>query len=153
MNIIQLLENHTYDNVDEAFQSIQCIKLQGYLKAGDEKTKEKLRLLHNTLVECVKEKSLIPMVNHADYIAKERFAAGYDLYEVQTAINALEEVIWKKIFAEIKPNELAESLGLVSTVLGAGKDTLARTYVSLATKSKVSSLNLQALFKGSEGNS
>ena len=92
------------------------------------------------------------MLNHVENIAKERFSAGYDLYEVQSAINELEEAIWKRIFKDIKPENLAEALGLVSTVLGAGKDTLARTYVSLATKSKVSSLNLQALFKGTEGN-
>ncbi len=109
-------------------------------------------MLYSTLIESVKTKSLIPMMNHAETIATERFASGYDLYEVQTAINELEEAIWKRIFKEIKPDELAEALGIVSTVLGAGKDTLARTYVSLATKSKVSSLNLQALFKGSEGN-
>ena len=51
----------------------------------------------------------------------------------------------------ISPNELAESLGLISTVLGAGKDTLARTYVSLASKTKAPSLNLQSLFSGTQG--
>lgn len=152
MNIQKLLEENIYDIVNEAFTSMKCVKLQGYDKDGDERTKEKLRMLYSTLIESVKTKSLIPMMNHAETIATERFASGYDLYEVQTAINELEEAIWKRIFKEIKPDELAEALGIVSTVLGAGKDTLARTYVSLATKSKVSSLNLQALFKGSEGN-
>ena len=152
MEIQKLLEDNIYDIVDEAFKSMICLKLKGYNQEGDEKTKEKLRILYSTLVECVKEKSLISMLNHVENIAKERFSAGYDLYEVQSAINELEEAIWKRIFKDIKPESLAEALGLVSTVLGAGKDTLARTYVSLATKSKVSSLNLQALFKGSEGN-
>jgi len=152
MNIQKLLEENIYDIVNEAFTSMKCVKLKGYDKDGDERTKEKLRMLYNTLIESVKNKSLIPIMNHAETIANERFSSGYDLYEVQTAINELEEAIWKRIFKEIKPDDLAEALGIVSTVLGAGKDTLARTYVSLATKSKVSSLNLQALFKGSEGN-
>jgi hypothetical protein len=152
MNIQKLLEDNIYDIVDEAFAAMKCVKLQGYDKEGDERTKEKLRMFYNTLTESVRNKSLIPMINYAEKIANERFSSGYDLYEVQTVINELEEAIWKRIFREIKPENLAEALGLVSTVLGIGKDTLARTYVSLATKSKVSSLNLHALFKGSEGN-
>ncbi len=46
------------------------------------------------------------------------------------------------------PDELAEALGLVGTVLGAAKDALARAYVSLAGKSKAPSLDLSALFEG-----
>ncbi|HEY5536398.1 MAG TPA: hypothetical protein VIL99_15860 [Ignavibacteria bacterium] len=152
MDIQKLLEDNIYDIVEEAFHSMKCVKLKGYDKEGDERTKEKLRILYSVLSESVKEKSLLPMLNHVETIARERFSSGYDLYEVQTAINELEEAIWKRIFKEIKPDGLAEALGIVSIVLGAGKDTLARTYVSLATKSKASSLNLQALFKGSEGN-
>jgi hypothetical protein len=69
---------------------------------------------------------------------------------VQTAINSLESAIWNKIFKLTRPEKLAESLGVVSTILGAAKDNLARTYVSLATKTKVPTLNLQSLFSGSE---
>jgi len=152
MELIKLLEDNIYDIVGEAFQSMKCVKLKGYDKEGDEGTKEKLRHLYNILISCVKEKNLLPMINYTESIAKERFSSGYDLYEVQTAINELEEAIWKRIFKEIETKKLAESLGIVSTVLGAGKDALARTYVSLASKTKVSSLNLNALFKGSEGN-
>jgi hypothetical protein len=42
----------------------------------------------------------------------------------------------------------AEALGLVGTVLGCGKDLLARQYVSLATKTHTPSLDLHALFAG-----
>jgi hypothetical protein len=91
------------------------------------------------------------MVAHADSIARERFNAGYDLWEVQTAFNVLEEAIWLRLMKELPPAELPEALGLVSTILGIGKDTLARRYVSLAAKTKVTSLNLQSLFTGIDG--
>jgi hypothetical protein len=91
------------------------------------------------------------MVAHTDSIARERFASGFDLWEVQTAFNVLEEAIWVHILKELPPTEYAEALGLVSTVLGTGKDTLARRYVSLASKTKASTLNLQSLFTGMEG--
>ncbi len=73
------------------------------------------------------------------------------MHEIQTVINALEQSIWKRVFEKIEPAKYPEYLGLISTVLGAGKDNLARTYVELASKIKVPTLNLQALFKGSEG--
>ncbi len=81
-------------------------------------------------------------------VADDRFHAGYAIREVQIAINVLEESIWNHIVANVPPNELARALGLVSTVLGAAKDALARAYVSLASQTKAPSLDLSALFKG-----
>jgi hypothetical protein len=91
------------------------------------------------------------MLSYAEQVAEERFNAGYDLSEVQTAFNTLEEATWSRVFAELEPAEFAQALGLVSTVLGAAKDALARTYVSLATNAHAPSLDLHALFEGTEG--
>lgn len=88
---------------------------------------------------------------HAKTIAAERFEAGFDLWEVQTAFNVLEETIWRRILQELPLTEFAEALSLASTVLGAGKDTLARTYVTLASKTHAPTLNIQSLFAGTEG--
>lgn len=150
MDIIKLLENNLDEIVNNAYKQISSVKLKGYTKAGKNITIQKLEDLYKKLLECARNKELIPMLNYTEKIAKERFSSGYDLHEVQTAINALEEFIWQKIFKEIKPEKLAESLGLVSTILGAGKDNLARTYVALATKTKASTINLQNLLSGSE---
>jgi hypothetical protein len=48
----------------------------------------------------------------------------------------------------VGPARRAESLGLLTTVLGAGKDALARSYVSLASRQHVPSLDLRALLEG-----
>ena len=85
-------------------------------------------------------------------IAAERFTSGYDLSEVQNAFNALEGAIWTRVFAALEPGQYAEALGLVTTILGAGKDALAREYVSLATDTHAPSLDLRALFAGTAGN-
>lgn len=150
MDIITLLEKNMEDIIEKAYNEIESVKLQGYAKVGKSRTKEKLRNLYKKLLKCAEKKDLVPILNYTEKIAKERFSAGYDLHEVQTAINKLEELIWRIIFKNIKPSKLAESLGLVSTILGAGKDNLARTYVSLASKTKVSTLNLSSLLTGSE---
>jgi hypothetical protein len=86
------------------------------------------------------------MTGYAEKIAKERFDAGFDLHEVHTAFNVLEETIWKKVVENVEPSGLGKALGLISTVLGAGKESLALTYVSLASKSKTKTLNLSELF-------
>ena len=98
----------------------------------------------------MKERNLGPMVAHAGTIAVERFNAGYDLWEVQTAFNVLEETLWQQVLKGMPAEQYAEALGLVSTVIGAGKDALARSYVSLASKSRAPSLNLESLFTGGE---
>lgn len=150
MNIITLLEKNIDNVVENSCNQICEVKLKGYTKVGSSMTKQKLTNLYKKVIECAKKKELMPMIHYTEKIAKERFASGYDLHEVQTAINSLEENIWQLIFKNIKPEKLAESLGLVSSILGAGKDNLARNYVALATKTKVSTINLQSLLSGSE---
>ncbi len=67
---------------------------------------------------------------------------------MQTAFNVLEEAMWRTVVAATPPDQLAEAVGLLSTVLGAGKDALAAAYVSLATQHHVGSLDLTAMFQG-----
>lgn len=151
MNLLTLLKNYKQEIVEEAYQNFEPVKLHGYTKVGEERTKEKMCNLYNVLIECVENKTLIPVLSHTEKIANERYQSGYDLHEIQTVINALEQSVWKRVFSKIEPEKYPKYLGLVSTVLGAGKDNLARTYVELASKIKVPTLNLQALFTGSEG--
>ncbi len=150
MELTALLEKNLDEIVEKSCRQICEVKLKGYTKAGSTITKQKLANLYKKLIECVKNKELIPMLAYTEKIARDRFNSGYDLYEVQTAINSLEELIWQKIFKHTKPEKLAESLSLVSSILGAGKDNLARTYVSLASKTKASAVNVQNLLHGSE---
>lgn len=147
----ELLQNHQHEILTSAFEAVKRSQLKNYEKAGDEHTHQRLKALFVLTVRAIKERNLGPMIAHAETIAHERFSAGYDLAEVQTAFNVLEETIWMDILEHLPPSDYAEALGLVSTVLGAGKDSLARRYVSLASKTKSTSLNLQGMFSGTEG--
>ena len=108
------------------------------------------RRLHLHQVVARFEPLLGPMIAYAQSLAEERFEAGYDLVEVQTAFNALEEASWRRVLADLDPTEFADALGLVSTLLGAGKDALARRYVSLAADTHAPSLDVRALFAGTD---
>jgi len=151
MDLHQFLHDRLTDILNDASAAMTRSHVTHYEEAGPEHTHQRLKALMVLTVRAVKERNLGPMVAHADGIARERFNAGFDLWEVQTAFNVLEEAIWMRLMKELPPAELPEALGLVSTILGVGKDTLARRYVSLAAKTRVPSLNLQSLFTGIDG--
>jgi hypothetical protein len=148
MSVIQLLEKNEVKMIDEANNALERTHLEHYEKNGVEENKERLKHLYHLLLQSVKDKNLVPLTDYTRDIARKRFDSGYSLYEVHTAINVLEETIWRHIINHLQPLELAEALGLVSTALGAGKSTLANAYVSMASQTKAPSLDLSALFKG-----
>ena len=148
MDLQQLLDSKKNDIIAGARSALARAHVSGYERAGDEETSRRLSSLYDLATRAVRDRNLAPMVAYAGGIAKERFEAGIDLAEVQTAFNVLEETIWLRVMKDLDPARQAEALGMVATVLGAGKDALARTYVSLATKVKAPSLNLQSLFTG-----
>ena len=150
MNLYQLLYDRTSEILDEATEAMVRARAKHYEEAGREHVHQRLKALYVLTMRRVEERNLGPMVAHVETIARERFSAGYDLWEVQTAFNLLEEAIWKRILKDMPAEEYAQALGLVTTVLGIGKDTLARRYVSLATKAKSPSLDMQSLFSGTD---
>ncbi|NUO83688.1 hypothetical protein HUU05_26735 [candidate division KSB1 bacterium] len=151
MNLVEILQAQSEAIITASFQGMQRVPLQHYEQGGAEQTRERLRALYQLVVQCVSQKNVAPIIAHAESIAAARFASGFDLYEVQTAFNVLEEATWNMLLKNLPPAEYAHALGLVGTVLGAGKDALARRYVEQASRIKAPSLNLQALFAGTEG--
>ncbi len=147
----QFLTHEREAIVDAAEAALARMHHRHYESAGASEVRQRLEALYNHLLDALRSRDLGPIVAHAEQVAQERFNAGYDLSEVQAAFNTLEEATWSRVFAELQPAQFAEALGLVSTILGAAKDALARKYVSLATSTHAPSLDLQALFAGTEG--
>jgi hypothetical protein len=133
--------------ITTAFESIRHTRTH-YEAAGRDETRRRLAALYDELCAAVSSRDLGGIIGYARDLAAERFQSGYDLSEVQSAFNALEEATWRILCAQLQPDQLALSLGLVGTVLGAAKDALAREYVSLASQRHVQSLDLRTLFSG-----
>ena len=151
MDLLDLLQRDGERIVAEASEALSRSQLAHYAEAGHAVGQERLNRLFQLTVASIADHNLVPVMEYMAEVADDRFHAGYNIREVQIAINVLEEAIWNDIVANTPPDELARSLGLVSTVLGAAKDSLARAYVSLASKKKAPSLDLSALFEGSAG--
>jgi len=147
VHLIQLFEQREIEIIGMATNALDRAHLTHYDEAGVEQNKTRLQALFDVMLQCIKDRNPAAMIDYAEDLAQERFASGFDLCEVQMAFNVLEEAIWQQIINECSPSQLAEALGLVSTMHGVGKDALARKYVSLASQTKVPSLNLQALMK------
>ena len=148
MNLLELLETSRKEIIDEASESLFRARLRHYETSGMEQNRQRLERLYALTLECVKGKNLVPMLDYARTIAKERYLNSYDVQEVQTAFNVLEEEIWKRITAVVAPADYPEAFGLTSTVLGAGKQALAAEYVALDShKKEVQPLDLNAWFE------
>ena len=121
--------------------------LRSYGRADDETNRARLSALFDLLRVCIQSQNLVPIVEYARELARQRHGDGYDLHEVQAAFNVLEEVVWRRVTTVLPAPEFARSLGLVSTVLGAGKEALAVEFVSLAGNRPVRSIDFAALFR------
>jgi hypothetical protein len=148
MDLAAMLLDAEPQVVDEAHATLQRSHVRHYEAAGVELTRERLADLFRLVVTAMRDRDLAAVGAYSEQIAAERFDAGFDISEVQTAFNALEVAMWRQIVSTVPVGDLAEDIGLLSTVLGFAKDALARTYVSLASKRHVPSLDLSVLFQG-----
>lgn len=148
VELSELFRSWEDDLVNEAVTELGHARLQHYIADGDEVTRERVTKFIEKAMECFGSRRAEPMVEHAEQIARERHAAGYDLFEVQTAINVIEEALWKRVLSSVEPDELAHALGMVNAIFGMSKDVLARTYVSLATNTEAPHQELDEILDG-----
>ena len=150
MDLAALLLQSQTSILEDSHAALERSHVHHYEAAGEEFTRQRLEDLFTLVVSAIRDRDLAQVSVFSRRIAEERFNQGFDIGEVQAAFNALEETTWRHVVASAPPEELAEATGLLSTVLGFGKDVLARAYVSLASKRHVPSLDLTALFAGTQ---
>jgi len=151
VDVEELLSQARSEVLDEAFAALERCHVMHYEQSGEEFTRERLAELFDIVLAALRDRALGPVNTYAENVAEQRFAAGFGISEVQTAFNVVEEAMWRRAVVGVPADELAEAVGLLTTILGAGKDALARRYVSLASQRHVPTLDLSALFAGIEG--
>jgi hypothetical protein len=147
---VEFLTSERETIIGTAKSALGNMSARHYEEAGAIEVGRRLEALFDRVSESLAAQDLGPIIGHAREIARERFNSGYDLVEVQAAFNALEAAVWTRVFTVLEPGQFAQTLGFVSTILGAAKDALAREYVYLATDAHAPSLDLRALFAGTE---
>lgn len=148
MDLTQLLTESRTTIISEALQGLTRATLPHYEASNAGQNSERLSKLFDLTLQGVDTRTLIPIVEYARGVARQRYDDGFGLQEVHAAFNVLEEVIWRMIAARLQPLQYPEAFGLVSTVLGAGKQALALEWVSLAGHHHaVQTLDLSAMFR------
>lgn len=134
MTLPDFLQEHSEAIMANAEKGLSRAHLSHYEQVGHPAAVQRLERLLELATECARSHDLGRMISHAGQVARERYTAGFALYEVQTAFNVLEEAIWLAVMEAMPVEEQGRALGLLSTILGAGKDALAREYVDLARR-------------------
>ena len=147
-DVTNLLEHEASAIVDDATAALERSQLAHYQGVGTDERRRRVQSLFDVVLTSLRQRDLVPIHGYAEAVARERFEAGVSIAELQTAFNVLEEALWQRVVSATAAGDLADAIGVVATVLGAGKDSLARTYVELATARHVPSLDLTALFRG-----
>jgi hypothetical protein len=148
MDLDALLLESEPEVLDEAYSALHGAHVAHYELAGETFTRQAIADLFGLVISAIRNRDLAAMSAYSEGIAVERFNHGYDISEVQMAFNSLEDAMWRRVVSSEPPGDLAEAIGLLSTVLGYGKDAVARKYLSLACNRHVPSLDLSALFAG-----
>ena len=129
--LTRLLDERAAAIVNEATIAFARSRRAFAPETGAELTRQCLEQLLLVTRDCLITRDLSPMVRHAELLAEGRFHAGCELREALTALNVIEEAIWRRVLADLEPGDLAEALGATRRVLGRGKDALAAHYVAL----------------------
>ena len=145
--LVEVLDRERARVIRAACGSIRRSRNRYETDAPGEVTR-RVQMLYDELHDAAATRDLRGVVDYARELAAERFAAGYDLSEVQVAVNAVEEAVWAVLSAQLNPRQLAGPLVIVSTVFGAAKDALALEYVFLASRRHAPCLDVSALFAG-----
>jgi len=145
MELDSLLGQEAMHIVDASMHALKNADMAHYKASATEENRERFLTLIRLLVEAIRDKTLLPMKEYGKLVAKQRHEKGFSLLEVFTAFNVLEESIWKRLIEKVEPELHAKYLGLVSTILSRGKETLALTYVDLAVEDPNPIRDYQAL--------
>ena len=121
--------------IDEAVAALAQTDRARRSPLPDESPRD-VRQLFRLVLRCVRAGRAKPIIRPSEQIAAHSYAAGIDLAEVQGTFTVLAEVLWRQLADALAGEQLVQALRLLTAITGAGKDTMARTYVALATRGR-----------------
>ena len=133
--------------LDTALQSLDRMHTRHYDAAGVDEVQQRLNGLFDQLIGGVQTRNLGAIVTYAEKVAQERFAAGYDLSEVQIAFNALEEATWSRVLTALDPSEVAHALAHQHRPWRWQRRSCPQVRLSLAANTHAPSLDLREMFR------
>jgi hypothetical protein len=146
LDIVELVQIEEEAIVAEALTAVTW--LEHYERDGEDTARERLRALCQLVGQAIRTQNLEELLTHAERIARERHAAGYDRAEVVSAFSAVEEAIWHRALVALPAQERTWGLGLVGTALSHAKEALARAFAEVGAGARPSFVDMSPLFRG-----
>jgi len=120
--------------VGEALAALNERDQAGRLASSPAERRRDMEHLFELIQRCVHEGHCEPIIGPSQRMAADHFADGIEIAEIQVAFTVLENVLWRHLADALSgDDQRLETLRLISVILGAGRDALARIYVSLAS--------------------
>jgi methylmalonyl-CoA decarboxylase len=120
--------------VGEALAALNERDQAGRLASSPAERRQDMEHLFELIQRCLDEGHCEPIIGPSQRMAADHFANGIEIAEVQAAFTVLENVLWRQLADALSgDDQRLETLRLINVILGAGRDALARTYVSLAS--------------------
>jgi hypothetical protein len=120
--------------LDEVDQRFPDSRLEHYREL--EVARERVTTMCMTVFECLQDRTIEPIARYSESIAQERLSAGLDIAEVQTAFDLFAEGLQRSVLPQLPTDRQTEAKELIATILAAGKDSLARTWVRIVCSSR-----------------
>lgn len=149
MDILDLMKRDEAAIVAEALTAVNW--LEHYGRDGEAVARRRLRALVRLVADAIRTQDLAALVEHAERIAAERRAAGYDRGEVASAFSAVEEAIWHRTYESLPAAERAWAVGLVGTALGHARESLLRAYAETGAGGVPTHVDMSPIFSGTGG--
>ena len=118
--------------VDEAVAALAQLNQVARRASRPAECHRNMRQLFALMLRCIREGRAGSIIKPSGQIAAHCFTAGVSLDEVQAEFTVLGQVLWRHMTGSLSGEQLVKALGLLHTIVDAGKDALARTYVALA---------------------
>ena len=120
--------------IGEALAALNERDQAGCLASSPAERRRDMEHLFELIQRCVHEGHCEPIIGPSQRMAADHFANGIEIAEIQAAFTVLENVLWRHLADTLSgDDQRLETLRLINAILGAGRDALARTYVSLAS--------------------
>ncbi|HEY3249689.1 MAG TPA: hypothetical protein VGK25_01095 [Ignavibacteria bacterium] len=134
MTLLELCYNKPDLILLDSTDNLVRAHLKHYNQLTPEQIRYRLLNLFQSLVRCLEGDSCENMLKFMKIVSDERYESGYELSEVQTAINILEECMWRKISKFVDGDKQINAMKQVTNVLCKAKEELVSEYALLSTE-------------------
>lgn len=132
MTLLELIYNKPELIVNESTKNLMRVNLPHYSKFRKEEIEKNFSNLLLAFTKCIENNSADEMISYMNLILNERFAKGFQIEEVEIALNIFEESIWKNIYKNVDEDKQYSAMRLALCILSKAKEELLNDYAMMS---------------------